>query len=143
MTIPMNRVSPISAITRIVLTVTATTGHGHTHSTINPSILTNERGMWAVKWSFVGLLITTLLQAVVVVVSGSVALLADTIHNLGDSLTAIPLAIAFALARRKPSKRFSYGYGTNPLTASFTRSVSAICGLWSPPPLLAFLSMKA
>jgi Co/Zn/Cd efflux system component len=88
-----------------------TTGHGHTHSTINPSILTNERGMWAVKWSFVGLLITTLLQAVVVVVSGSVALLADTIHNLGDSLTAIPLAIAFALARRKPSKRFSYGYG--------------------------------
>ena len=81
MTIPMNPVSPISAITRIVLTVTATTGHGHTHSTINPSILTNERGMWAVKWSFVGLLITTLLQAVVVVVSGSVALLADTIYN--------------------------------------------------------------
>ena len=86
-------------------------GHGHTHGAINPSILTNERGIWAVKWSFIGLLVTTLLQAVVVVLSGSVALLADTIHNLGDACTAIPLAIAFVLARRKPSKRFTYGYG--------------------------------
>ena len=85
--------------------------HGHTHGAINPSILANERGVWAVKWSFVGLLVTTFLQAIVVVLSGSVALLADTIHNLGDACTAIPLAIAFALASRKPSKRFTYGYG--------------------------------
>ncbi len=63
------------------------------------------------KWSFVGLLLTALLQVVVVVLSGSVALLADTIHNFGDAGTAIPLWIAFALARRKPSKRFSFGYG--------------------------------
>lgn len=88
-----------------------TKGHGHTHGSINPSILTNQRGIWAVKWSFTGLLVTTLLQAFVVVLSGSVALLADTIHNLGDACTAIPLAIAFVLARRKPSKRFTYGYG--------------------------------
>jgi len=47
----------------------------------------------------------------VVVLSGSVALLADTIHNFGDAGTAIPLWIAFALARRKPNKRFSFGYG--------------------------------
>ena len=86
-------------------------GQGHTHGAINPSILTNERGIWAVKWSFIGLLVTTLFQAAVVVLSGSVALLADTIHNLGDACTAIPLAIAFVLARRKPSKRFTYGYG--------------------------------
>jgi cation diffusion facilitator family transporter len=86
-------------------------GHGHTHGGINPSILTSERGIWAVKWSFLGLLVTALLQAIVVVVSGSVALLADTIHNLGDACTAIPLAIAFVLARRNPSKRFTYGYG--------------------------------
>ena len=46
-----------------------------------------------------------------VVLSGSVALLADTIHNFGDAGTAIPLWIAFALARRKPNKRFSFGYG--------------------------------
>ncbi len=88
-----------------------TKDHGHLHGTINPVILTNERGMWAIKWSFIGLLVTTLLQAVVVVLSGSVALLADTIHNLGDACTAIPLGIAFVLARRKPSKRFTYGYG--------------------------------
>ena len=43
--------------------------------------------------------------------SGSVALLADTIHNVGDAGTAIPLWIAFALARRRPSPRFTYGYG--------------------------------
>jgi cation diffusion facilitator family transporter len=85
--------------------------HGHTHGTIDPTILTTQRGIWAVKWSFVGLMATALLQVVVVYFSRSVALLADTIHNLGDACTAIPLAIAFLLARRKPSKRFTYGYG--------------------------------
>ncbi|MGI8811264.1 MAG: cation diffusion facilitator family transporter [Pyrinomonadaceae bacterium] len=85
--------------------------HGHTHGTINPSILTSERGIWAVKWSFVGLFATTLIQIGVFVYSGSIALLADTIHNLGDACTAIPLAVAFWLARRKPSKRFTYGFG--------------------------------
>jgi cation diffusion facilitator family transporter len=48
---------------------------------------------------------------VIVWVSGSVALLADAIHNFGDATTAIPLWVAFALARRKPSRRFTYGYG--------------------------------
>ncbi len=56
-------------------------------------------------------MVTTIFQAVIVYFSHSVALLADTIHNLGDACTAIPLAIAFMLARRKPSKRFTYGYG--------------------------------
>src|SRR5713226_7442846 len=85
--------------------------HGHAHGVVDPSIATTSRGIWAMKWSFVGLLLTALLQVVVVVLSGSVALLADTIHNFGDAGTAIPLWIAFALARRKPSKRFSFGYG--------------------------------
>ena len=67
--------------------------------------------MWALKWSFVGLLATALFQLAVVVISGSVALLADTIHNFADAATAIPLAIAFAFARLKPSRRFPYGYG--------------------------------
>jgi cation diffusion facilitator family transporter len=86
-------------------------GHGHTHGTVDASIATTERGIWAIKWSFVILAITSVLQLGVVVVSGSVALLADTIHNIGDAATAIPLWIAFALARRKPSPRFTYGYG--------------------------------
>jgi len=86
-------------------------GHSHTHGTVDPSILATSKGLWAVKWAFIGLMITAVLQIFVVFMSGSVALLADTIHNFGDASTAIPLAIAFSLARRKPSKRFSYGFG--------------------------------
>src|SRR5215208_4726087 len=71
--------------------------NGHKHGTIDPTILTTSRGIWAVKWSFVGLMITTILQAVIFVASGSVALLADLIHNVGDALTAVPLGIAFFL----------------------------------------------
>src|SRR5437879_4322936 len=85
--------------------------HRHSHGIVDPTIATTDRGMWALKWSFLGLLATALLQLGVVVISGSVALLADTIHNFADAATAIPLAIAFAFARLKPSRRFPYGYG--------------------------------
>lgn len=85
--------------------------HGHTHGVVNPSIATSERGVWAVKWSFVILAITAALQFVVVLLSGSVALLADMIHNVGDATTAIPLWAAFVLARRRPSRTFTYGLG--------------------------------
>jgi cation diffusion facilitator family transporter len=85
--------------------------HGHSHDMPDYSILGSERGILAVKWSFVGLMLTALLQAMVVILSGSIALLADTIHNFGDAATAIPLGIAFMLAKWKPSKRFTYGYG--------------------------------
>jgi cation diffusion facilitator family transporter len=86
-------------------------GHGHTHGVIDPSIATTTRGIWAIKWSFVVLAVTAVLQLVIVFFSGSVALLADTIHNVGDAVTAIPLWIAFMLARRKASKIFTYGLG--------------------------------
>ena len=85
--------------------------HGHKHGTIDPTIATTDRGIWAIKWSFVILAITALLQMAVVFASGSIALLADTIHNFGDATTAIPLWVAFALARRQPTPTFSYGYG--------------------------------
>jgi len=85
--------------------------HSHTHGTVDPSVIATSKGLWVVKWSFIGLMITAVLQIIIVYMSGSVALLADTIHNFGDASTAIPLAIAFSLAGRKPSKRFSYGYG--------------------------------
>ncbi|MGD2000029.1 MAG: cation diffusion facilitator family transporter, partial [Desulfobacterales bacterium] len=65
----------------------------------------------AIKWSFLGLLATALFQVVIVILSGSVALFADTVHNFGDAATAIPLWIAFKLAQRKPSATFTYGYG--------------------------------
>lgn len=87
------------------------THHAHTHGAVDPSILSTQRGILAIKWSFVGLFATAIFQVVVVLLSGSVALLADTIHNVGDAATAVPLWVAFTLARRKPSKRFTYGLG--------------------------------
>lgn len=85
--------------------------HGHSHGVVDPSIASTSRGLWAVKWSFVGLMVTAVVQAVVVFLSGSIALLADTIHNVGDASTAIPLGIAFLLARRGVTRRFTYGLG--------------------------------
>lgn len=78
---------------------------------MDPAIATSERGLWAVKWSFVTLMATALVQIVVVVLTGSVALLTDTIHNFGDAATAVPLGVAFALGRLGSSRRFTFGYG--------------------------------
>ena len=86
-------------------------GDGHTHGVVDPTIATTDRGIFAIKWSFIILAITAAAQMLVVVVSGSVALLADTIHNIGDATTAIPLWVAFIFARRKPTATFTYGYG--------------------------------
>ncbi len=86
-------------------------GHSHAHGVIDPSITTSERGIWAIKWSFAGLLVTALFQVVVVWLSDSMALLADTIHNFADAATAVPLWIAFVLSRWKPNRNFTYGYG--------------------------------
>src|SRR5215212_669242 len=85
--------------------------HGHAHGAVDPSIATSERGIWAVKWSFVGLFTTALVQLIVVLLSGSVGLLSDTIHNFGDAATAVPLWLAFALFRLGTSRRFPFGYG--------------------------------
>ena len=87
------------------------TRHDHSHGIVDPSIATTTDGLWAVKWSFVVLMITALLQVAVVVVSGSVGLLADTVHNFGDAATAIPLGIAFLFARKRSNRRFTFGYG--------------------------------
>jgi cation diffusion facilitator family transporter len=86
-------------------------GHRHSHvqANIDSALETNADGIRAVKQSLIVLGLTFLAQAILVVLTGSVALLADTIHNLGDALTAVPLWIAFSLARRAPSKRFTYG----------------------------------
>jgi cation diffusion facilitator family transporter len=68
-------------------------------------------GRKALLISLAGLSLTAATQAVVAVLSGSVALLGDTLHNIADALTAVPLLVAFALARRPPTKRYTYGYG--------------------------------
>jgi cation diffusion facilitator family transporter len=84
---------------------------GHVHGIVDPAIAATGKGLWAVKWSFVVLIATTLAQLAVVLVTGSVALIADTVHNFGDAATAIPLGIAFLFARRAASRRFNYGLG--------------------------------
>jgi divalent metal cation (Fe/Co/Zn/Cd) transporter len=72
-------------------------GHGHSHGLVDPSIKRSCAGLAAVGWSLLVLGLTALAQTVVFVASGSIALLADLIHNFGDAATALPLAIAFAL----------------------------------------------
>ncbi len=78
---------------------------------IDSHLEASSEGLRAVAISLGGLGATAVLQGVVVAVSGSVALLADTIHNFSDALTAIPLGLAFVLSRRRPTRRYTYGYG--------------------------------
>jgi cation diffusion facilitator family transporter len=88
------------------------TPHSHDSAdSLDPALESSARGIRAVKISLVGLGITAVLQLLVVMVSGSVALLADTIHNFSDALTAVPLWIAFVLGRRAATRRYTYGYG--------------------------------
>jgi cation diffusion facilitator family transporter len=86
---------------------------GHSHDpadSFDDALTSSARGIRAVKVSLVGLGITAVLQLGVVLISGSVALLADTIHNFSDALTAIPLWIAFALGTRAATRRYTFGY---------------------------------
>jgi cation diffusion facilitator family transporter len=86
----------------------------HSHDTadqVDAALETSRDGLRCLGRSFVVLLVTALLQAVVVLLSGSVALLGDTLHNFADALTAVPLAIAFTLGRRAANRRYTYGYG--------------------------------
>lgn len=91
--------------------MSASARHPHSHGSVDSALVSTDRGVWALKWSSAGLLATALIQGVVVALSGSMALLADTIHNFADAATAVPLWIAFALARVKPTRRFPYGFG--------------------------------
>ncbi|GAB2458678.1 cation diffusion facilitator family transporter [Nocardioides hungaricus] len=106
-------------------------GHGHPHrsgisgllhavvrphshdaaDSVDSALESSREGIRALKISLVALGVTALAQLGVVLVTGSVALLADTVHNFSDALTAVPLWIAFALARRSPTRRYTYGYG--------------------------------
>lgn len=86
----------------------------HSHDaagSVDSALSSSGEGIRAVKISLAALMVTALLQVIVVVITGSVALLADTIHNFSDALTALPLGIAFVFGRRLPTKRYTYGYG--------------------------------
>lgn len=88
--------------------------HGHSDKQQNlasdPALATSE-GIRTVWLALAALGLTTIIQVVIVLASNSTALLADTVHNLGDALNSIPLLIAFYLARRAANSRYTYGYG--------------------------------
>lgn len=109
----------------------------HTHDSadsIDDAMEASSAGIRALKISLLILLATTVLQAVVVAFTGSIALLADTIHNFADALTAIPLWIAFVLGRRVATRRYTYGYGRAEDLAGmfivFVVALSAVIAGW-------------
>ncbi|HEV1998385.1 MAG TPA: cation diffusion facilitator family transporter [Candidatus Dormibacteraeota bacterium] len=109
--------------------------HSHDASeSVDSALTASADGMRALKISLAGLAITGGLQALVVILSGSVALLADTIHNFADALTAVPLGIAFLVGRRPPNRRYTYGYGrAEDLAGIFilvTIAVSSVVAAW-------------
>lgn len=128
--------------------------HAHKHGGISPELFSTERGLYAVKYSFIVLVFTALIQIVIYNISGSVSLLADTIHNFGDAATAIPLGIAFILSRKKPNKRFTYGYGRAEdlagllvvlliLLSAVTAAYESIFRFYSPQPVKYLGSVAA
>ncbi|MGN6612723.1 MAG: cation diffusion facilitator family transporter [Angustibacter sp.] len=89
-------------------------GAGHSHDAadqVDEALEADSRGRRALWLSLAALAVTALLQAVVVVLTGSVALLGDTLHNVADAVTALPLLVAFWLARKPSNDRYTYGYG--------------------------------
>lgn len=87
-------------------------GHSHQHAALaaDTGFASSDDGIRTVWIALAALAITSVLQVVIVWLSGSVALLADTIHNVGDGLNSIPLLIAFYLVRRAATRRYTYGY---------------------------------
>ena len=86
----------------------------HSHDaadSFDDALTASREGMRTLGVSLAGLAVTAVVELVIVAVSGSVALLADTIHNFADALTAVPLGLAFVLGRRAPTTRYTYGYG--------------------------------
>jgi len=86
----------------------------HSHDpadTVDSALEASREGTRALKLSVLVLGLTAVAQAAVVALTGSVALLGDTLHNVADALTAVPLGIAFSLGRRAPTRRYTYGYG--------------------------------
>lgn len=80
-------------------------GHGHSHGLVDPSVKRSRAGIRAVSLSLVVLALAAMAQTAVFVLGGSIALLADVIHNFGDASTAFPLGVAFALRSHTAERR--------------------------------------
>jgi cation diffusion facilitator family transporter len=109
--------------------------HQHDHAeSLDDALLADRAGRRALAVSLCGLLATGAIQAVIVGFTGSVGLLADTVHNLADALTALPIGLAFWAAGRPPNKRYTYGYGRAEdlagLTVVAVMTISAAFAAW-------------
>jgi cation diffusion facilitator family transporter len=110
-------------------------GHGHSHGLIDRSITRSRDGLRAVAISLAVLLVTALAQAAIFAATGSVALLADLIHNFGDALTAIPLGIAFVLRSSVAEKRAGYFVVAAIFVSACVAAVEAVNRLIHPQTL--------
>jgi cation diffusion facilitator family transporter len=109
-------------------------GHGHSHGLVDPSIKRSREGVRAVAVALAVLGLTTIAQAIVFVSSGSVALLADLIHNGGDALTAVPLGIAFALRSDRAERAAGLAVVLAILVSAVVAAIESIRRLVDPSP---------
>jgi cation diffusion facilitator family transporter len=110
-------------------------GHGHSHGLIDRSITRSRDGLKTVGISLGVLLVTSILQSVIFVATGSVALLADLVHNFGDALTAIPLGIAFVMRSFVAEKRAGYFVVATIFVSACVAAVEAVNRLIHPQDL--------
>jgi cation diffusion facilitator family transporter len=101
---------------------------------VDPGIKRSREGLQAVAWSLGVLGATALAQTVIFLASGSVALLADLIHNAGDALTAVPLAVAFVLRSARAEKRAGLFVVGTIFASACIGGVEAIRRLVAPAP---------
>lgn len=110
-------------------------GHGHSHGLIDRSIMRSRDGLKAVGISLGVLLVTSILQILIFIVTGSVALLADLIHNVGDALTAVPVGIAFMMRSFVAEKRAGYFVVAAIFISACVAAVAAVDRLINPQTL--------
>jgi cation diffusion facilitator family transporter len=107
-------------------------GHGHSHGLVDPSIKRSRDGLRVVAISLALLAITAAIQAAIYVASDSIALLADLIHNAGDALTAVPLAIAFLLRSQRAERGAGLAVVLTILASAITAGVFAVERIINP-----------
>jgi cation diffusion facilitator family transporter len=110
-------------------------GHGHSHGLVHDSIKRSRAGLRAVGLALLVLALTTVVQGVIFVASGSVALLADLVHNGGDAATAIPLGIAFALRSARAERLAGLAVVAAIFVSGCFAAYEAIARLIDPQPI--------
>ncbi len=102
--------APRSGPVGFLVGLVRTHSHDDTDS-LDEALMVSRAGTRALAISLSGLAVTAMIQLIVFALSGSVGLLADTIHNFADAFTAVPIGLSFVVARRAPNRRYTYGYG--------------------------------